>query len=112
MSEPIEFHREQAARARARTFGQNGDADQDDRLVQIELDIRELKAEQRHLASKEDVHEAETRLGQALQDVKTAVATLMERTDAIKEHYATKWFILTSLIAVAGLTVAALKLLE
>ena len=82
----------------------------------MELDIRELKTEQRHTVRKEDLHvevtrlserlhEAETGLSQVLSDLKASVDTLAERTDAIKEHYATKSFILTSLISVGSVIV-------
>ena len=89
------------------------------RLRAMELDIRELKTEQRHTVRKEDLHEAVTRLSQASSDLRASVDTLAERTDAIKEHYATKSFILTSVTSVGSVmvalivaaVVAALKLL-
>ena len=62
-------------------------------------------------AVKEDLREVETRLNQTLSDIKASLAALTERTTAIEKHYATKWFILVSLIAVGGLIVAAVKLL-
>ena len=80
-------------------------------MRQVEFDIRELKAEQRHTATKEDLLGAENRINQTMSDVKTTLAILAERVDAIKQHYASKWFILTALLTVAGLVIAALKLL-
>ncbi len=71
----------------------------------MELDIRELKTEQRHTVRKEDLHVEVTRLSQVLSDLRASVDTLAERTDAIKEHYATKSFILTSLISVGSVIV-------
>lgn len=76
----------------------------------MELDIRELKTEQRHMATKEDLLGMENRLDETLSDIKATLAKLVERADSIEEHYASKWFVLVSLIAVAGLVVAVLKL--
>ena len=80
-------------------------------MRQVELDIRELKAAKRHLATKEDLLGAENRLDQTISDVKTTLATLVERVDAIKQYYASKWFILSAMLSVAGLVIAAVKLL-
>ena len=80
-------------------------------MRQVEFDIRELKAEQRHMTTKEDLLGAENRINQTMSGVKTTLAILAERVDAIKQHYASKWFILTALLTVAGLVIAALKLL-
>ena len=108
MNEVVNFDPERKKRQQSYDGGGNG---QDDRLRQVELDIRELKAEKRHLAMKEDLLGAENRLNQTMSDVKTTLAVLVERVDAIKQHYASKGFILTTMIAVAGLIIAALKLL-
>ena len=102
---------DQARKNREQAFGGNGGNGRDDRLRQLELDIRELKTEQRHMATKEDLLGVENRLNETLSDIKATLAKLAERADSIKEHYASKWFILTSLIVVAGLVVAVLKLI-
>lgn len=109
MNDPVDIN--QARRRREQPLGGNGGNGRDDRLRQLELDIRELKTEQRHMATKEDLLGVENRLNETLSDIKTALAKLAERADSIKEHYASKWFILTSLIVVAGLVVAVLKLI-
>ena len=75
-------------------------------MREVELDSRELKTEQQHTARKEDLHEAVAGLSQALSDLRASVDALAERTDAIKEHYATKSFILTSVISVGSVMVA------
>lgn len=80
-------------------------------FVVILPSVSPTQAEQRHAASKEDLHGAETRLNQAISALEVRLVALSERTDAIKEHYATKWFILTSMIAMGSLIVAAMKLL-
>lgn len=120
MREPAADQRGESSSAFGNGHGpiENGRNGHDGRLRQVELDVREVKTEQRHLASKgdlhavkEDLHEVETRLNQTLSDIKASLAALTERTTAIERHYATKWFILVSLIAVGGLIVAAVKLL-
>lgn len=114
MSNPVSIHQERENSNQA--FGGNGGNGHDGRLRQVELDVREVKTEQRHLASKadlkEELHDMETRLNQALSDIKASLAALTEQTTTIKEHYATKWFILTSLSVVGGLIIAAVKLLS
>ena len=108
MNEPVPIDPERRKREQPYGGGGNGS---DDRLRQVELDIRELKAERRHMATKEDLLDTENRLSQAISDVRTTLAKLVERVDCIKEHYASKWFILSAMATVAALVVAALKLL-
>ena len=108
MNEPIPIEPERKKREQPYGGGGNGS---DDRLRQVEFDIRELKAQQRHTATKEDPLGTENRLGQMVSDVKTTLGKLEERTGAIKEHYASKWFILSAMAAVAALVIAVLKLL-
>ena len=112
MNEPVPIDPERRKREQPYGGGGNGS---DDRLRQVELDIRELKAERRHMATKEDLLDTENRLGQMISDVKTTLGKLEERVGAIKEHHASKWFILKAILsamaAVAALVVAALKLL-
>ena len=112
MSELIPLDSERKKREQLHGGGGNGS---DDRLRQVELDIRELKAERRHMATKEDLLGTENRLGQTISDVGTTLAALVKRVGAIEEHYASKWFILSAMlsamVAVAALVIAALKLL-
>lgn len=108
MSEPIPLVPERKKREPLHGGGGNGSGD---RLRQVELDIRELKTQQRHMAAKEDLLATENRLNQTISDVKTTLAELVERVGAIKEHYASKWFILSAMATVAALVIAALKLL-
>ena len=108
MSELIPLDSERKKREQLHGGGGNGS---DDRLRQVEFDIRELKVQQRHMATKEDLLGTENRLGQTISDVKTTLAALVERVGAIKEHYASKWFILSAMVTVAALVIAALKLL-
>ena len=108
MNEPAQFG--QGGRRREEPYSGGGNGS-DDRLRQVELDIRDLKAQQRHMATKEDLLGAENRLDQKISDVNTTLADLVERVGAVKEHYASKWFILSAMVAVAGLVIAALKLL-
>ena len=108
MNEPVRFDRERRKRERPYGGGGNGS---DDRLRQVEFDIRELKAQRRHMATKEDLLGTENRLGQMISDIKNTLGKLEERTGAIKEHYASKWFILSAMAAVAALVIGALKLL-
>lgn len=63
------------------------------------------------MATKEDLLGAENRLSKMISDVENTLAKLVERVGAVKEHYASKWFILSTMVAVAGLIIAALKLL-
>lgn len=108
MNEPVQLDQERRRREQSYSGGGNGS---DNRLRQVEFDIRELKAQQRHMATKEDLLGTENRISQMISDVKITLAKLVERVDAVKEHYASKWFILSAMIAVAGLVIAALKLL-
>ena len=108
MNDPIPFDPDRKKREQPYSGGGNGS---DNRLRQVEFDIRELKAQQRHMATKEDLLGTENRISQMISDVKITLAKLVERVDAVKEHYASKWFILSAMIAVAGLVIAALKLL-
>ena len=108
MNEPVPIDPERRKREQPYRGGGNGS---DDRLRQVELDIHELKVQQRHVATKEDLLGTENRLSQAISDVRTTLAKLVERVDGIKEHYASKWFILSAMATVAALVVAALKLL-
>ena len=112
MNDSIPFDPNRKKREQPYSGSGNGS---DDRLRQVELDIRELKAQQRHMATKEDLLGAENRLGQKISDVNTTLAELVGRVGAVKEHYASKWFILSAIlsamVAVAGLVIAALKLL-
>ena len=109
MSDPVDIN--QARQRREQSFGGNGGNGRDDRLRQLELDIRELKTEQRHMATKEELLGVENRLSEALSDIRSTLAKLVERADSIKEHYASKWFIVVSLSVVAGLVVTVLKLI-
>ena len=108
MNEPVQLDQERRRREQSYSGGGNGS---DDRLRQVEFDVSELKAQQRHMATKEDLLGTENRLGQMISDVKITLAKLVERVGPVKEHYASKWFILSAMIAVAGLVIAALKLL-
>ena len=112
MNDPIRFDRERRKREQPYGGGGNGS---DDRLRQVELDIRELKAERRHMATKEDLQGTENRLNQTIADVKNTLTELVKRVGAIEEHYASKWFILKAMLSVmatvAALVIAALKLL-
>ena len=108
MNDIVPFDPSRKKQEQSYSGGGNGS---DNRLRQVELDIRELKAQQRHMASKEDLLGTENRLSQTISDVNTTLAKLVERVGAVKEHYASKWFILSAMLAVAGLVLAALKLL-
>lgn len=61
---------------------------------------------------KTDLQETETRISRDLSDLRASLDTLNEWIDVIEENYPTKRFILTSLIAVAGLIVAAMAAME
>lgn len=112
MNEPVPLDPERKKREQLHGGGGNGS---NDRLRQVELDIRELKADRRHMATKEDLRGTENRLGQTISGVGTNLDKLVERVDGIKEHYASRWFILKAMLSVmaifAALVVAALKLL-
>ena len=112
MNEPISIEPERKKREQLHGGGGNGS---DDRLRQVELDIRELKAERRRMATKEDLLGTENRLNQTISDVRTTLAELVKRVGSIEEHHASKWFILKAMLSVmatvAALVVAALKLL-
>ena len=55
-------------------------------MRQVELDIHGLKAQQPHMATKEDLLGAGNRIGQKISDVKTTLAELLERVGAAESR--------------------------